>query len=454
MVRHEENQILRKRIWITIIVFFLLLVISAAIIIFAAFQQRDHSKEHAGYVASGEIGKLQYAIDSRLMTTDTLEMVVVDGDGKINHFDELAERLYEEDPSIRSIQLAPDGVVTYVYPKEGNEEAYGDLFQDPDRKKEAEYARDTGEMTLAGPFELYQGGMGLVARNPIYIEDSSGKEQFWGFCIVVLNVPELFEDAGLQELTGLGYEYRIWRIDPNTNDKQVIKESRQGELKDPINREIQVPGGTWMVSICPTEGWFPVRDIVADGVIALIICILLALVASNISTIEYQKRHQTFLANTDALTAIYNDRFLSSVMEEKIMEKSPFGLVYLDLDHFKGVNDQYGHDVGDMFLKETAERIKSCITPEDMAFRIGGDEFAIVVDGVHEEEYYEELNQQLQAAVGQKIHIGQAQIVPHVSCGYARFPEDCQSKDALRRMADQKMYEEKRGYHQKAGHSL
>ena len=80
---------------------------------------------------------------------------------------------------IRSIQLAPQGDVQYVYPLEGNEGAFGNIFEDPERATEAKKARDTGETTLAGPFELYQSGKGIVVRQPIYLEEN-GENNFWG----------------------------------------------------------------------------------------------------------------------------------------------------------------------------------------------------------------------------------------------------------------------------------
>ncbi|MDB2010708.1 CHASE domain-containing protein [[Clostridium] symbiosum] len=91
-----------------------------------------------------------------------------------------AERLYEHAPAIRSLQLAPDGIVTYVYPLEGNENAFGSLFDHPERRAEAEYARDTGKMTLSGPYGLSQGGLGLVARKPIYLDNEGREHTFWG----------------------------------------------------------------------------------------------------------------------------------------------------------------------------------------------------------------------------------------------------------------------------------
>lgn len=92
------------------------------------------------------------------------------------------------------------------------------------------------------------------------------------------------------------------------------------------------------------------------------------------------KRHELEnLANTDGLTGLFNERYFSSVLHRKEQKKLPFVLYYLDLDHFKPVNDTYGHDMGDKLLKAVAERLLKCIRSNDFAFRIGGDEFALII---------------------------------------------------------------------------
>jgi len=68
--------------------------------------------EHAGYVASEEINKLQYAIDSRILKTEILRLILIEQKGTMNDFNSIAKKIYADDPSIRSIQLAPNGVVT------------------------------------------------------------------------------------------------------------------------------------------------------------------------------------------------------------------------------------------------------------------------------------------------------------------------------------------------------
>ena len=110
--------------------------------------------------------------------------------------------------SIESIQLAPNGVVTDIYPAEGNESGKIDLLHDKDRGEISCYARDNHTLITQGPFELKQGGYGIAVRNPVYLKDENGQEYFWGFTIVILRVPDIFSDS-INALSDFGYKYKL-----------------------------------------------------------------------------------------------------------------------------------------------------------------------------------------------------------------------------------------------------
>ena len=109
-----------------------------------------------------------------------------------------------------------------------------------------------------------------------------------------------------------------------------------------------------------------------------------------------QKHELENLANTDGLTGLFNERYFNSILHKKELQKLPFILFYLDLDHFKPVNDTYGHDMGDKLLKEAAKRLQSCIRSNDYAFRIGGDEFSLVVCTEFDESLCCRIKEQIQ----------------------------------------------------------
>ena len=440
-MRHHKKQL---RILVLFFLFMLLLA-GAALWSFIRVQKMQRV-ENALYMIESETNKLQYAIDSRLLNTKILEMMVINNGGQISDFDSAAEMLFDEDPALRSLQLAPDGIVTYVYPLQGNEQAFMNLFEVPSMKVEAEWARDTGKMTLAGPFPLAQGGMGLVARNPIFLE-SSGQKQFWGFSTVVLNVPEIFDRANLDLLNDQSFYYRIWRIDPTTHSVQSIASNTEKELDQPIQGEIHAPNSTWFLSLSPKNGWVPLSELLREAAVALTIVFLSTLALAGILTVLTQKQELLYLTTVDALTGINNGRFFMTTLKDCVEHNKPFALFYIDLNKFKQINDHYGHDVGDELLKEVARRIKSCVSDADVAARIGGDEFTVTLLHNASEEECLQMKERLKEHVSQPFLLSGTPFTPQISVGYARCPEDGTGIEAIIRTADQRMYEEKRRSH-------
>ena len=149
-------------------------------------------------------------------------------------------------------------------------------------------------------------------------------------------------------------------------------------------------------------------------------------------------------ANTDGLTGLFNERCFSAVLHRKEDREEPFTLYYLDLDRFKPVNDTYGHDVGDKLLKQVACRIQASIRDKDYAFRIGGDEFCLVVSAAFSEEEGAAFVERLREALSKPYVIDGIELDVGASCAFARYPEDGSSPDAIRRLADARMYEDKR----------
>ena len=153
------------------------------------------------------------------------------------------------------------------------------------------------------------------------------------------------------------------------------------------------------------------------------------------------------LANTDGLTGLLNKRYFDRVLTVLEQHSQPFALFYMDLDRFKPVNDTYGHDVGDELLKGVSQRLQGCIRSRDYAFRIGGDEFALIVSADMDEEQRSRMTERIQTMLSAPIVIEEKVLSVGVSCGCACYPEDGDASQ-VRITADSRMYAEKQHHHE------
>lgn len=160
-----------------------------------------------------------------------------------------------------------------------------------------------------------------------------------------------------------------------------------------------------------------------------------------------QKVELENMANTDSLTGLFNERYFSRVLNICETKKLPFVLYYLDLDRFKPVNDTYGHLMGDRLLKEIAARLLRCIRSRDYAFRIGGDEFALIVSADMDEEQRARMAERIQTTLSAPVILDGKELSVGVSCGCACYPEDGGASQ-VRITADSRMYATKQRHHE------
>jgi len=170
-------------------------------------------------------------------------------------------------------------------------------------------------------------------------------------------------------------------------------------------------------------------------------------IVHNISDIEQQRKKQEALVRTDTLTTAFNIRYL----RELIAPDSPafddcntIGVLFIDLDDFKPVNDSYGHNIGDEVLKLTTSRIMGAVRENDFVFRVGGDEFVVLCPGVKNNNNLTDIVTKVHAIISTPIHLDDVVLSVHASIGVCLFPDEvCTLSDAIE-LADEHMYRSKK----------
>ena len=197
---------MKKKTLVPLIIFLLGICLVSLIVYITDTREKKQRHTMAQINATTYGERIKNEITDGIEITDTLEQVIISENGEFHQFDTIAKNLMSD--SIESMQLAPNGIVTNIYPAEENEAGKIDLLHDKDRKEISCYARDNHTIITQGPFKLKQGGYGIAVRNPVYLKDKRGQEYFWGFTIVILRVPDIFSDA-ISALLNFGYEYKI-----------------------------------------------------------------------------------------------------------------------------------------------------------------------------------------------------------------------------------------------------
>ena len=208
-----------------------------------------------------------------------------------NTFSELAEKIPNEDGVIKAFELAPEGIVTDIYPKQGNEGAFGlDMLQEHERKEDAVLAKESGKYTLGGPYQLKQGGRGALLFNPVYQDNNSEQDEFWGFVILVIDWDRFIGEINLDYLSDADFCYRIWTYDRGSSDKIILAESQDNMSDNILTVECAVPNNTWYFDIIPSEGWSPRSYWIMCIVISYVFSLLIATVFYLISSKKHRER--------------------------------------------------------------------------------------------------------------------------------------------------------------------
>ncbi len=191
-------------------------------------------------------------------------------------FNQLASYMKKNKNVIEAYELAPNGIIEKAYPLKGNEKVIGmNTLELPERQKEANIARKSGEYTIAGPYELKQGGTGVLLFDPIYINDGNEKK-FWGFSILVLNWDAFLEELEVDKLEDATYHFKVWK-EGNKGKHVTIMSCGHSSLNHTLSVACEVPNDTWYFEIVPFQGWIPMSYKIFGSIVSVLVAILLSM---------------------------------------------------------------------------------------------------------------------------------------------------------------------------------
>ena len=429
---------MKKKTLVPLLVFLMGICLVSLVVYNTDTHEKEQSRTTAQLNATTYGERIEHEIINGIEITDVLKQLLISGTGEINQFDTIAKNIMSD--SVESVQLAPAGIVTDIYPADGNEAGKIDLIHDKERGEISIYARDHHTIVTQGPFELKQGGYGIAVRNPIYLKDENGQEYFWGFTIVILRVPDIFSDA-TSALSKFGYEYSLSKTDNPWSDNYKVVYQSDRQLTNPVSYDFTIGTENWKFEVMPENGWGNNTLIAVISVFFIAITMLLVTLTRMWLVSKENKNKFQILAHTDSLTGIYN-RYGFDELAAKMIAKNPkthFVAALFDIDDFKFINDIYGHGYGDKALKCLADSMKAFFPSDAILGRNGGDEFCVLLPNYTFEEAEAQLQQFTSLPKTFSCRGREQQF--YISLGYAEYPTFASSLSQLMRCADAALYE-------------
>lgn len=281
---YNETMKNKNLIYQVLISFVLVSVLTNMACLFIRNSVIQQEKLKAEYTVNSTINRVEIKLESYIEKVGFLKKTIEAGiDVDDAYFESVASRLYGDDPAVKTIELAPNGIIQNVYPFKENQKAIGmNMLAEHERKEAATLAKDTRKYTLEGPYDLKQGGKGALLYDPIYVN-----EKFWGFSILVIDWDAFLDEIHLSDLKKASYDFVIWKTDRVTKKKIIISQSSKNIDSNTLLIKCKLPNNKWNFEIVPKQGWINTYVMISLAVASILIDFL---VTAAIAQFEIRHR--------------------------------------------------------------------------------------------------------------------------------------------------------------------
>lgn len=346
----------------------------------------------------------------------------------------------KKDKMIRNISILRDTTIVWTYPKVGNESAIGkDLSKITNQRESVLLVKNKGTIIFQGPVNLIQGGVGFVSRIPAF----DNQNKYWGQISIVIDGKELEKKlSNLQAKSTL----KISLYNKGDFPNEPFWGEKISESEKPLIFDAFINNAEWIIAAVPSLGWenFYIQYLywnIANVLFSLGIGILIY----NYIYASYMVKQQV---NYDALTGIHSRAFLDSyipiVFARTKRTNLKVGILVIDLNDFKSINDRYGHLAGDKALQVLSKNLKELCRDMDNVIRIGGDEFLMIFTDLKNQEDFEKILEKVEAKSNISMQFNGETINYSYSLGSSIYPDNGETIDEIINSADKKMYYNKK----------
>ena len=357
-----------------------------------------------------------------------------------DRLDKINSRLLTRLPYFYAIVYAPELKVEYIWPEKLRTSLNDNHFThfDIDNNPYVKRALETNEAVIRIP-NLKQWKSPLISYIPLKYGNKEGIATIsLNFDALTLKILNLAENSRISLLVEDAIGERLLRDDANLFGPKSDK-------KNYVEHKVEIQGSIWTLrtEILEQQGIKKNRYMILCAI--LIIWGILSLLTYFIMKLYYERSLQ---AQTDGMTGLLNHSHFNETVREVLSKKTErnCALLVCDLNRFKDINDQYGHEAGDLVICEAATRLESCIRNTDVIGRIGGDEFCILLINCTYENA-EHINARIAHEFSKPVKYAGNELNVGVSVGIAMFPEEGDNFKELFKKADIKMYRHKEEAH-------
>ena len=335
---------------------------------------------------------------------------------------------------IRNVGIIEDTTIIWNYPPDTNREAIGvDLSKIESQRDMILKVKYDGISIMQGPVQLVQGGIGFIIRLPL-IRD----EVYFGQISIVFDGDQFYEFLG-----DLEEQFDI-HLKINSETDVVYAQNYSNDSRD-LKFNLSNDFFSWDIYVQPSEGWS--QGTFWFTLIPFSVIVFSVLIGFKIYTLYIDTAFDKHNANHDSLTGLYNRHYLykysDSLFKIAKINQYNIGIVVIDIDHFKLVNDTHGHKTGDEILIRFSTKMKQELREGQEIFRIGGDEFVIILENISDKALLDSISLRFKQTIKNYRIMEDPELSISISVGTSMFPADGGNLDVLYNIADEHMYSDK-----------